>query len=362
MKTPLVAATAALSFGLGLGIGLSVHRPETSVANGPAVLPSRNSERPQSSSAEAKDSAAKARDAEQAKREQRAQKMKERYDAAKPMIAAAMQLDDLKLREETLEKIRQGMTSNDPEELAVAFIAFTSLYDLDFDKASFRPVILKQLQVADEDLRSCAWQALMMSGLQPEDAALMRQVAKTQGMGDRTSFYLFQMEKGDLTGESGEIVRGLLDPNDHAATRSAMQGTWGSRYSPQLEADLIALSRQPEMQHDTIYYALSTQQNKSAATVDRLIEAMSSPESEDGGRAAWGLGQGVPKELASTVADAALKLVSSRSGGYVDQQAWGLLTRYAGDAQVDGLKALLDKPNLSADKRQKIQQLIDRPY
>ena len=118
------------------------------------------------------------------------------------------------------------------------------------------------------------------------------------------------MEKGDLTGESGEVVSGLLDPKDAAQTRSAMQGTWGSRYSPALEADLIALSRQSETMHDSIYCAPSKQQNKSGATVGRRIKAMTDTDPNNSGRAAWGLNQGVSSEQAPTVAEAALKLVS----------------------------------------------------
>lgn len=277
----------------------------------------------------------------------------------KPLVDAALQLDDDKMRARAISEIRQALESGDPAEIATGLAAFNALYELDFDKASFRNLILPHLDSASEALRTSAWSALMMSGLQEEDAEHMRQVAKRVGLGPGTSHFLFVMEKGDLTGESGEIVRGLLDWKDAAKSRGVMGGTWGSKYSPQLEADLIELSRQPGFLNDTVYFALSTQQNKSAATVARLIEVLGDADSyNNGGRAAWGLQQGVPPELAPTVADAASKIVSSRTSGYLVDQAWSLLERYAGPEQLPVLQALAAKPNLSEDRRKRVGAII----
>ena len=276
------------------------------------------------------------------------------------LTKGAMQLDDEALRERSIQRIRELMGSSDPEERLIALTAFVSIYELDFDKAAFRDLILPDLKNADDALREKAWAALMMSGLQAEDAALMREVAKTQGMGDRTSYYLYRMEKGNLTGESGEIVRSLLDSSNPGTSREVMRGTWGAKYSPQLEKDLIALSRQQGFEHDTIYFALSTQQNKSEATVKRLIEVIGQEASQTAGRAAWGLQQGVSPELAPSVADAAAKIVTTRTSGYVAEEAWTLLNRYAGSDQLPALQQLATKPNLPQQRRDQVNQLIAR--
>lgn len=276
------------------------------------------------------------------------------------LTKGAMQLDDEALRERSIHRVRELMGSNDPQERLLGLTAFIGLYELDFDKAAFRDLILPDLKHADVALREKAWAALMMSGLQPQDAALMREVAKTQGMGDRTSYYLYRMEQGDLTGESGEIIRSLLDSNNPGASREVMRGTWGSKYSPQLEKDLLALSRQKGFEHDAIYFALSTQQNKSEATVKRLIEAISQDGSETAGRAAWGLQQGVSTELAPAVADAAAKIVTTRTTGYVTDRAWTLLDRYAGPGQLPALQQIAAKPNLPQERRDQVNQLIAR--
>ena len=276
------------------------------------------------------------------------------------LTKGAMQLDDEALRERTIQRIRELMGSGDPQERLLALNAFLSLYELDFDKAAFRELILPDLRNGDEALRAKAWLALMMSGLKEEDASLMRQVAKDQGMGDSTTYLLYRMEKGDLTGESGEIVRSLLDPKDQRQSREAMRGTWGAKYSPQLEKDIIALSRQQGFEHDTIYYALSTQQNKSEATVNRLLEVISQGNSDTAGRAAWGLQQGVSPEVAPAVADAAAKIVTTRTSGYVSDRAWTLLDRYAGPDQLPALQQIAAKPNLPQERRNQVNQLIAR--
>ena len=285
----------------------------------------------------------------------------ESIEHARPWIEAALQLHDAKLRQEAIEKIRTALGSGDPEEVKAAFAAFNSLHELDFDKASFRESILPYLESDDEELRIDAWSALMMSGLQEGDADRMRRIAKTSGLGDRTSYFLARMENGDLTGESGEIVRGLLDRENLSKSREVMRGLWSSTYSPELEADLVALSRQPGFLHDTVYFALSTQPNKGDATVARLIEAMADVDSHNvGGRAAWGLQQGVPEHLAPVVAKAAAEVVGSRTPGYLFEQALTLLDRYGGPEQLESMQALAAKPNLSPAVQERVNRLVTR--
>ena len=67
---------------------------------------------------------------------------------------------------------------------------------------------------------------------------------------------------------------------------------------------------------------ISTQANKSEASVKRIIEFLADKDSHNvGGRAAWGLGQGVAREQHGLVADAALKVVAARSDGYLFREA-----------------------------------------
>jgi len=366
MKTPGLAVFGIACFSFGIGTGaLWMKASYPSEERELAELKEKPSWKSAERSSPAPSSSDRKRppdngEADRQKAIEQAKIAEARSLRVQELTKGAMQLDDEALREESIRRIREAMVSSDPETRLIALTAFVSLYELDFDKAAFRELILPDLRNGEEALRTKAWFALMMSGLKEEDASLMRQVAKNQGMGDSTTYLLYRMEKGDLTGESGEIVRSLLDPKDQRQSREAMRGTWGSKYSPQLESDLIALSRQQGFEHDTIYYALSTQQNKSEATVKRLIEAISQDGSSTAGRAAWGLQQGVSKELAPTVADAAAKIVSTRTSGYITEEAWTLLNRYAGPEQLPMLQQIAAKPNLPPQRRDQVDKLIAR--
>lgn len=367
MKTPGIAVFGIACFAFGIGTGAmwmkSSHQSAEKELAALKEKPSwKSAERPSSLTPQSKDRARPSGDGE-ADREKAMEEVKTAQARAlrvQELTKGAMQLDDEALSAESIRRIREAMASGDPEERLIGLSAFVSINELDFDKAAFRELILPDLKNADDALRQMAWAALMISGLQSEDEDMLRHVAKTQGLGERTSYYLFRMEKGDLTGESGEIVRSLLNSKNAGTSREAMRGIWGSKYSPQLETDLIALSRQPGFEHDTIYFALSTQQNKSEATVKRLIEAIGQDGSQSAGRAAWGLQQGVSRELAPTVAEAAAKIVTTRTGGYVTEQAWTLLNHYAGPEQLPALQQLAAKPNLPQERREQVDKLIAR--
>lgn len=366
MKNQRFTAIGALGFALGLGTGVTWMKGnrarEESAATVAGTRFTKSSVR--TTAAEADMASRTKRASSEAKtdaKKQQADREANVAERARPLVEGAMQLNNQALAKESLDKIREAMGSDDPLTTLVGMRAFTGLYELDFDKASFRGKILPHLESKDDDLRAAAWSALMMSGLQPEDAARMRQVARSMGMGSNTSHLLFIMEKGDLTGESGDIVRGLVDWKDPAATREVLRGTWGSQDAPALEDEIIAISREPAFLNDAVYYALSTERKKSKATVDRLIEVLDHPDSHNvGGRAAWGLGYGVAPEQAPAVAEAAAKIVSSRTTGYLTQGAWDLLNRYAGPEQLGAMQELAAKPNLSEERRKKVSEIIVR--
>ncbi len=366
MKTQRYMAIGVLGFGLGLGTGviwMKARSPRNgSVIPAAAGHPTKSTARLIASETDvASRSRRAAEDAKVEANRTKAERSKQVADRMKPLVEGAMQMDNEALARESLEKIREAMASGDPLTALVGMSAFNALYELDFDKASFRGKILPHLESGDDDLRGAAWTALMMSGLQPEDADHMRRIARSMGMGPRTSFLLYQMEKGDLTGESGEIVKGLVDWNDPAATREVFRGTWGALYSPALESEIISMSRDPAFLNDAVYFALSTERSKSKATVERLIEVLDHPDSQNvAGRAAWGLGYGVPQEQVPAVAKAAARIVSSRTSGYLTQQAWSLLERYAGPDQLEAMEQLAAKPALGEELRAKVEAIIRR--
>jgi len=279
----------------------------------------------------------------------------------KPLIEDALQLDDEGKRLAAIGEFRKAIASNDPEEVLAGLSGLSAVYTLAFDRAPFREVLKPHLQSDNDTIRTSAWSGMLQCEPDAQDLALLREVARTQGCGESTAYLLFVAEKGDLTGESGEIVRDLVCSEDPQVKRRAMNGIWGAKLSPELEEELIVLSYKQEYEHDTIYYALSTQANKSADTVDRLVEILAHPDSHNmGGRAAWGLQQGVSKELAPRVADAALKIVGTRASGYMWEQGWNLMKQYSGPGNLEALRELAAKPGIQGEKREQLNALIGR--
>ncbi|MBB5353319.1 hypothetical protein HNR46_003575 [Haloferula luteola] len=249
------------------------------------------------------------------------------------------------------------MNSSDEDEVVAALTTLSSLGELDFDKASYREAILPHLESDRAEIRLAASFALATSGLQEGDAEKLRQMAR-EGMGPEASRLLMQIDKMDLTGESGAIVASMVQQGGEFA-KKAVQGLWGGKYSPELEASLVEMSRDADIGYEVMYFALSTQRNKGQETVSRLIEILGDSDTQNrAGRAAWGLSYGVEKEQWSEVADAALILVDTRVSGYAWQQAWELVRQYAGEEQVDDLKVLAEKPNVPSKMREMLLNKI----
>lgn len=281
--------------------------------------------------------------------EERIRRDSENAERIRPWIEDALQSADQGKREEAIATIREAMFSRDPAMVALGMKAFLALREIEFDKASFRAAILPHLEARDEELRTLAWSSLVRSGLQPEDAAHMREIARSVGMGDRTSYLLFQMENGDLRNESGKIVKDLLGSGSPETISATLRGISHGWLSPELESQLVALSREPATMHDAVYFGLRNQQNKGDLTVRRLLEDVRAGNHT--GDAAWGLGYGVTPELKPMVADTALEIITQSPTADIKDHVWQMLVGNAGPENVGQLKDLAARADIGERKR-----------
>ena len=53
-----------------------------------------------------------------------------------------------------------------------------------------------------------------------------------------------------------------------------------------------------------------------------------------------------------------MKVVGSRASGYMWEQCWTLLARYAGPENLDSLRELAAKPGIQGEKRTKLDAMI----
>ena len=239
-------------------------------------------------------------------------------EKAQPWVEDVFQLDDPGVRDAAIESIREAIKSPDPAEVGRGLVAFTQLGSIRFDKASFHDIVLPKLESSEIFIRDYSVTALGMCGLQEGDLDRLIGMIDDPNKSVRKSVagqIVWGVDR-DLTGKAGDAILTLLEDEDHRFRTSIMSYMWGGKYSSKLESRILELSRQPEDSYNALYYALSTQANKSRASVERLIEYLPDLDTTNvGHRAAWGLGQGVAESEHGLVTEAALKLVEGREGG-----------------------------------------------
>jgi hypothetical protein len=145
--------------------------------------------------------------------------------------------------------------------------------------------------------------------------------------------------------------------------RDVAHSLWGAKFSPAIEAKVLEFCRDIdgfEAGYNFFYGALSTQANKSEASVKRLIEILANEDTTNkAGRAAWGLQQGVSKEQYPLVADAMLKVLDARSDGYLRGNALRCLGQYGDASHAERIQQLLAKPGVSGDFQKALENALE---
>jgi len=284
------------------------------------------------------------------------------YESVKPWIDDAFQLDDPSVRDAAIGAVRKAIASKDRKEARKGLLAFNRLGPIRFDKASFHDIILPYLDSDEVFLRKTSITALGISGLKNGDLDKLISMIDDpfKEVRESLSWQIVSGAEKDLTGKAGDAILKLLEDKDYRFRKTVMNHMWGATLSPKLEARVIELSHLPESSYDALYYALSTQANKSRASVERLIAFLPDQDTTNvGHRAAWGLGQGVSKSDHSLIADAAFTLVEGREGGLY-RDGMNLLKKYAGPDQIPKFKALLAKPGVVGEYRKKLESLLEK--
>ncbi|MEM7600016.1 MAG: M56 family metallopeptidase [Verrucomicrobiota bacterium] len=281
--------------------------------------------------------------------------------AVKPWIDDIFQLEDTTVRERSIDLIREALQSDEIEEVRKGLLAFNQLASIRFDKASFHDLIVPLLDHSEIFVRDSAVLALGISGLQEGDLERLISMINDPSSKVKKSVagqIVWGVDK-DLTGEAAEAILTLLDDPSASFRKSIFANLWGAKHSPELEARIIELSRHNTDRYDALYYALSTQANKSRNTVERLIEYLPDIDTANvGHRAAWGLGQGVSESEHAMIADAAIKLVEARQGGLY-RDGISLLKKYAGAAQRPELRRLLQLPGINEDFEKNLTEILE---
>jgi len=295
-----------------------------------------------------------------------AQALAKAQELAKTWVADVFQLDDPKRREAAIARIRIEVSSSIPADALTGLTALAQLGPVAFNKAPFRHVVSKQLDSPDAAVRRAAVSALMVTGADQDTVQKILTMTDDPAEDVRAVLtgVIVQVTQGDLTGEapSGAILKLMrkLPPD----ARDVAHRLWGAKLSPAIEQRVLEYTRDvsgPGPGYEFFYGALSTQANKSEATVRRLIEILADPDvGNRAGRAAWGLGQGVSPKEYPLVSAAMLRVLEARSDPYLREFALKNLAMYASADDAPGIQALLAKPGVEGEFRQGLEGVLKK--
>ena len=133
---------------------------------------------------------------------------------------------------------------------------------------------------------------------------------------------------------------------------------WGQYTSPEFDALLIELSRDPRHRGHVIYHCLSTMKTKSPAVCRRLIEELDEPDWNDSGRAAWGLTYGVVEQANSLVEEGLLKALPEETNPYTRKQEFRALRRVATEKARPYLRSVVDSDMETEEFKQQARQIL----
>jgi hypothetical protein len=284
-------------------------------------------------------------------------------DRVKVWVEQAHRIDSKQARDDAFAAISQALQSTDSELMLSGLKATATLRDIAFDKAPLRNAARPHLDSPDPAVRAAAVIAVM--GTDPDATDQQRILAlvpkATLGESRALAWALAQFSKLDFTGEYAKPMLHLLmlgtSPEAVAArfdNRDVLAPLWGARLSPAMEARVIELSRLADpaarghhpvdLSYNAMYFALSTQANKSRASVERLLELITDSDTTNvAGRALTGLRNGFPDEMNSLVAPAVIHLLEQRTDEYLWKQGLAVLAEHATRKDLPALQSLRDQ-------------------
>jgi hypothetical protein len=237
-------------------------------------------------------------------------------------------------RTAALDAVRQALQSDDEVLQLAGLLTLQRVGDVQLDRTPYRSLILPLAREATGELLVAALHALAAIDRRPEDLALVHAAWERdpEGLGNQTLGLLRTFGDGRIEGRSEQIALALLEHVDGRTVNQQLNGLWGARVGPALEARVLELARSPdwELRHGAIYFGLATFEDKSEAVVDALIATLADPAPDNWQRALWGLGHGVPTELQPKVVEALVDLRDARSDPQVRETCARLVTRYGG--------------------------------
>ncbi len=265
------------------------------------------------------------------------------YERSKPWVEEIRALgpDAARRRELALGEVRLALQGGDAIAQHAALMALQSCGDVEYDKHPFRDLVLPFAQTAKGPPLRAAMYALFNTESAPADLALVHAAWERdrQGLDSSVLHLMHLFGGGAITGRSEDIALEYIADFEKGESRQGVNGMWGAKVGPRLEARMLELERSPdrEVRHDAIYFGLSTFADKGPAVVDALIRILTDPDHNNSGRALWGLSHGVLDSEKAKVVDALVDLHNARADPQVRASCRRTIEMYGGPAALNRL-------------------------
>lgn len=227
------------------------------------------------------------------------------YEIAQPWIKAIVRPGNKAGRAKAWAEVREALKHDDPIRNQAGLTAVLGTTQIRLDRASLRPLVLPLLGKLTGRARVQAFYVLNQTGLEAGDVALLLKAVRRADapLRESASHLILMYSKKQIVGDAEAAVLRLLQSNEPRELREVFRGLWGGHFGPALEKRLLEFSRDRRLAHDVVYFALSTQENKSADVVRALARAAVERQGETW-RVIWGLRNGIKDEAAGeAVAD-----------------------------------------------------------
>lgn len=260
---------------------------------------------------------------------------------------AILQREDPQLRAKALEKLREMLappSSDDAKQKGLATLA--SAMTARFDRKGFRDLVLPLLASPTPEIRAQALSCLPGLEATLSDLTLVLPLAEDPSPRVRKAVgpALIRIGQGREPETVIPALMLLLQDSDPTIVEGTIRSMWGQYASPEFDALLIRLSRDPRLHGNVIYFCLSTMRNKSPAVCARLVEELADPDWNNSGRAAWGLTYGVADEARPMVEEGLLKALPQETNDHTRQEEFRALSRVATERSHGYLQSVVDSP------------------
>ncbi|MBN2022439.1 MAG: HEAT repeat domain-containing protein [Pirellulales bacterium] len=286
-------------------------------------------------------------------------------DAAVPtsaLVEAIQQRKDPSLRDKSLDHLRKLLASeSSTAEKRAGLATLRAALTAKFDRGSFRSLVLPLLKSEDDKVREMALSCLPALDATPDDLAHVIPLADDASPAVRAAVggALIAIGKGDHADTVIPALAKLLEDSESDVVTATIRSMWGQYFSPEFDALLIELSRDPKYHGIIVYHALSTMRTKSLPVCQRLIEVLDEPDWNDSGRAAWGLTYGVTDEAKPAVEDGLLAALPEEANQYTRDQEFRALRGVATEKSRAYLTSVAGSEMETEKTREAAQQILN---